>query len=228
MTQWEQIKSEYKNIPVPDEGSKRVLQAIGEAKEKRNRFKQLSKYATVAAAVLLVVILGPGMILFSGGMGAAKEDSAYLEMEYKSESAGADGGSFRTQGVKDEMSPATSNGSASKPPEAMQNVKAEADAALPAESPEYGLNEPDCFTAEEIEAISREIISQMEMRMREMGETYYIRSEENSAGFEQIAKDQPFYINGDGQLVIVFEAGMVAPIEQGDIEFIIPVSVAAP
>ena len=108
------------------------------------------------------------------------------------------------------------------------NDKADADAALPAESPEYGLSEPDCFTVEEIEAISREIISQMEMRMREMGETYYIRSEENSAGFEQIAENQPFYINGDGQLVIVFEAGMVAPIEQGAIEFVIPASVAAP
>ena len=90
MTELEQLKKEYREIPVPADGPHQMLETIASAKRKRNRFKNLAKYGSVAAAAVLVLLL-PGMLLFSGSF-AAKEDSAYMEADkVAAESTGADG-----------------------------------------------------------------------------------------------------------------------------------------
>ena len=40
--------------------------------------------------------------------------------------------------------------------------------------------------------------------------------------FKTIDQDQQFYINSDGDLVICFDEGEVAPMYMGTLEFIIP------
>ena len=254
MTQWEQIKNEYRELPVPEGGRQQMLQAMADAKQKRNRRKRLTGYGTVVAAALLVVLLGPGMRLFSGGF-ASMNDSAVLEKDCAAESATADGAWF-SQSKADTMAPVTDSTAAevpatgylptNAPEEAFEEATGNSSTMQPG-TPEYGLDgnagntsdavnfgeelkaeAPQRFSAEEVETISGEIRRQMEQRMQETGGTYYIKGEEYPDGFEKIAEDQAYYVNADGLLVIVFPAGEVAPKEQGSVEFIIPAEVAAP
>lgn len=244
MTEWEQIKKEYREIPVPANGPHQVLTVMAEAKKKRNRFKRLTQYGTVAAAALLVVLLLPGMLLFSGGFGAS-EDNAAMEADCAVESTGSAGGWVTTESANDMgMVPAT-NSVATLAPEQGYDGMANKDTAVTEDASNYSMSDKTAvaenstenklqkleerfFTAEEQEAISKEILKQMEERMRENGETYYIKSEEYPEGFEQIAKEQEYYVNADGLLVVVFRAGVVAPKEQGAVEFIIPAEVVSP
>lgn len=202
MTEWEQIKNEYKDVPVPAEGLNQVLQAMAEAKRNRRRcrVKNIARYGTVAAAVLLVVLVVPGMLLFSGGFGGVANDAASTMMD--------------TTAATEECLP---------------------DSAVAETEREDGLMEKSASfntaaggMVKEQEAISKEILRQMEERMQKNGETYYIRSEEYPEGFALISEEQEFYINEEGLLVFVFRAGTVAPKEQGDVEFIIPAEVAVP
>ena len=43
--------------------------------------------------------------------------------------------------------------------------------------------------------------------------------------FKKIKDDQSFYVNADGELVIAFDEGDVAPMYMGSQEFVIPKSV---
>ena len=208
MTELEQLKKEYREIPVPADGPHQMLETIASAKRKRNRFKNLAKYGSVAAAAVLVLLL-PGMLLFSGSF-AAKEDSAYMEADkVAAESTGADG---------------------------MFDMKADTYKA-PATNDMYtqGIIEDNATgagggfqKADEREAISKEILRQMEERMQTAGETYYSKSEKYPDGFEMINENQKHYYTAEGLLVIVFEAGEVAPKKQGAIEFVIPAEVFTP
>lgn len=57
MEEWEQVKNEYKSVEIPKDGSHQVLEAMARAKRDRIRLRHLSRYATVAAAMLLILIL---------------------------------------------------------------------------------------------------------------------------------------------------------------------------
>ena len=57
--------------------------------------------------------------------------------------------------------------------------------------------------------------------------TYWIDSDMPEEDFSEIAEDQNFYINEDGELVISFNEGDVAPHSMGIVEFIIPDEVTA-
>lgn len=50
-------------------------------------------------------------------------------------------------------------------------------------------------------------------------------TDEDADGFTTIAKDQNFYINKDGKLIIVFDEGSIAPAYKGICEFTIPTKV---
>lgn len=67
------------------------------------------------------------------------------------------------------------------------------------------------------EIINQEINKQIIVR-QEGGEVFF----EDDEGFTGISKDQSFYVNEDGQLVIVFGLYEIAPYAEGIIEFIIP------
>ncbi len=211
MTEWEQIKKEYREISIPVDGPHQVLTAMADAKKKRNRYRHLAQYGTVAAA-LLVILLLPGMLWFSGGKGAANESAA---MKSDNVLQFAEDGII-LESVCDTMAPTTA-----------PTTSGTADADQNCESEEYKATQK-YFTPEEQSAISREIRKQMEERMTETGETYYSKREAYPEGFEQIEENQEYYINTDGLFVIVFRAGVIAPEEQGTVEFVIPAEVALP
>ena len=43
-----------------------------------------------------------------------------------------------------------------------------------------------------------------------------------TTGFTEVKKDQSFYISGEGKLVLVFPQGEVAPMAQGEQQFVMP------
>lgn len=205
MTEWEQLKKEYREIPVPTEGPSQLLQTIAKAKRKRNRLKNFARYGTVAAAVLLVLLI-PGRMLFSGGFGTvAENDSMKMDCSIQS--------------------PATGNWVTEESAEEKYSVSkgTPAPQAVADSTANFGNNMEECR-----EAISREILFQMQERMRIEGETYYYKSAEYPEGFEQINEEQEYYINEEGLLVVVFEAGTVAPEKYGKVEFVIPAGVFQP
>ncbi len=74
-----------------------------------------------------------------------------------------------------------------------------------------------------IGVISQEILRQMEYRVENKGQDYYIPGGiwKPSECFKEIDPDQNFYIDSDGQLVIVFDEYEVAPGSMGMPEFVI-------
>lgn len=56
---------------------------------------------------------------------------------------------------------------------------------------------------------------------------YFLDSDMPEDDFTELAADQSFYINSDGNLVIVFDEGQVAPMYMGVQEFVIPQEVMA-
>lgn len=82
-----------------------------------------------------------------------------------------------------------------------------------------------------IRLISGNIQEQMKTQMKENPDTFYwvhgaadvLPTDE----FKTIKKDQNFYINNDGKLVIVFDKYEVAPGYMGSVEFVIPTEAIA-
>lgn len=71
-----------------------------------------------------------------------------------------------------------------------------------------------------VTAISEDIKAQMMQRMAEdENQSYFINSDMPEEDFQQIAPDQQFYVNQDGQLVIVFNEYEVAPGSMGCPQF---------
>ncbi|WP_274365836.1 RsiV family protein [Paenibacillus thermotolerans] len=92
---------------------------------------------------------------------------------------------------------------------------------------------PSLFTDDRyINLISDNIKEQMKEQMKADSEKmYWVEGTGNKIdelNFISIAKDQPFYINEDGKLVIVFNKYEVAPGYMGVLEFMIPTDAIAP
>ncbi len=223
MTEWEQIKKEYREIPIPTDGPHQMLEVMASAKRKRDQWKRVVKCGSGVAAALLVVILLPGIVFFNSGFGESKDMAAPETLFDSAESTGSsDGWFFATEaGTAEENKAEAPQSTASSEVDcdgAMNNVGSSAP-VLENSAEDFSL----C-----IENISAEILRQMETRMQENGETYYIKSELYPEGFEKISEEQNYYVNEDELYVIVFEAGTVAPEAMGVIEFIIPAEVAVP
>lgn len=76
--------------------------------------------------------------------------------------------------------------------------------------------------------ISENIKEQMKQQMKaDSDKTYWVGSESDIPGFETIDKNQSFYINNEGKLVISFNKYDVAPGYMGVVEFTIPTDVIA-
>ncbi|MCQ4727018.1 DUF3298 domain-containing protein [Anaerotignum faecicola] len=74
-----------------------------------------------------------------------------------------------------------------------------------------------------ITPISEYIKGEMERLNKEEGGMYFLPENENNfEGFEKIEKDQKFYINDDGNIVICFDKYEVAAGAQGSPEFVLP------
>lgn len=73
-----------------------------------------------------------------------------------------------------------------------------------------------------VAVISQDIKAQMKQRMAEDdGQVYFIDTDMPQDDFQQIAADQNFYYNQDGQLVIAFDEYQVAPGSMGCPQFVI-------
>lgn len=81
--------------------------------------------------------------------------------------------------------------------------------------------------ADYISVLSKEVIRQMREKMKnEEGADFFIDSEDMpEEDFKQIKKNQNFYLNKDGKLVLVFDKYEVAPGYVGQVEFVIPYKV---
>lgn len=83
----------------------------------------------------------------------------------------------------------------------------------------------DLFTDDSyIETISEEIKRQMQAQMDADENVYYWLHDEEIPewNFQQIAKDQSFYISQEGNLIICFNEGDVAPMYMGCVTFEMP------
>ena len=81
-----------------------------------------------------------------------------------------------------------------------------------------------------VSPISQNIKMQMREKMRgDSGTMYWIDIPKDAPvyewSFKKIKDDQSFYVNADGELVIAFDEGDVAPMYMGSQEFVIPKSV---
>lgn len=73
--------------------------------------------------------------------------------------------------------------------------------------------------------LSEEVISQMKAHNQKGDYPYFIQDGEYDQGFTEVKKDQSFYINGEGKLVLVFPQGEVAPMARGEQQFVMPNSI---
>ena len=81
----------------------------------------------------------------------------------------------------------------------------------------------DLIEPESFETVSEEIKDQMREQMEADDSVYYwLDSDISEWNFTEIAQDQNFYWNADGDLVIVFDEYEVAPGFMGCPEFVIP------
>ena len=72
-----------------------------------------------------------------------------------------------------------------------------------------------------VNVISENIKKQMKVQMKgDSNKSYFLDKEEDA--FDKIERDQDFYINKDGKLVISFDKYEVAPGYMGAVEFVIP------
>lgn len=77
-------------------------------------------------------------------------------------------------------------------------------------------------------AISDNIKEQMRQQMKQDPDlTFWIDSDVPAWDFQSVSEDSTFYVNEDGNLVIVFDEGEVAPMFMGVEEFTIPGTVTA-
>lgn len=195
MTQWEQLKNEYRDVTVPVNGQAQMLVTMEKARQKRNNHKKYLKYGSLVAAAMLVLLLLPASMFRMGSKSAAPETAfqntggmmfdAVMEESVMEESAVEEGWLMNSTTTADSM------------------AAPEMDMSMEAPEERAG------FSEEELEAIRLEISGQL-------GEDVVI---DNSI---------EYYINEEGLYVIVFEAGEIAPEEQGVVEFVIPVEVVSP
>ena len=75
-----------------------------------------------------------------------------------------------------------------------------------------------------LDVLTQSIRRQMQQQMEEDGSDvcYWMDSEYPQLDFTRLREEANFYINGGGELVIVFDEGEVAPMSMGVVEFVIP------
>lgn len=85
------------------------------------------------------------------------------------------------------------------------------------------LNDIFLENSDYIERISQNIKDQMTERMAaDSSKIYWLDSEVEAWNFQTITEETNFYLNEDGNVVIGFDEGEVAPMSMGTVEFVIP------
>lgn len=214
--QLEQLKKEYREIPVPEHGIDGVKAAMERATRKKRLKKRLMSYVPMAAAAMLVIFVAPAVmnVLFASG-GAAMES--------------APDGFYN--GIAKDM--------AGKYDKAESSV---ADAVVPSKEPVYQMEVPMTegkmsAEAKEIETktlrakiladpvicdkIREEIASQIKIRVQKGEDAFIERFASSDARVYEPAEPE-YYLNEDGLLVVRYAPGKLVSVKYGEIEFIIP------
>ena len=195
----EQIKIEYRNIPVPADGAAKLQPVMQRAREKRNARRPVAAYGSLAAAAAVLILLIPGMrSIFLMGSAAGGSDMMYdAAVEESAEISPVTDCVPETESTKTY----TTYQANLKDGAAASEVKAE-----------FGVTDSlwDTISIEERNAIEAEILLQMENREEEFYE------------FSSLSSEQDFYLDEAGCLNVVFPAGSLAAEEYGDIFFTIP------
>ncbi|MBE5951309.1 MAG: DUF3298 domain-containing protein [Lachnospiraceae bacterium] len=206
-----QLKKEYQEIPIPEHGIDGVKAAIEKARKKKRLRKRLVSYASMAAAAMLVVFVAPGVMLSMFAGGSANESAS---MGY--DSMGKD---MLNGGIKAESDAVT------EPWYSYEKPAADDGAVAPGWFPEASEQKGTWASAFSDEATREKIEAEMsrQIRVRGLGgeeALAAIGASSELLDFEE--KDADHYLDENGQLVIVFPAGELAPEKYGEIKFIIP------
>ena len=74
-----------------------------------------------------------------------------------------------------------------------------------------------------VKTLSEEVKRQMQTEMAQDPEKlFFLDSDIAEDNFKEIKKDQSFYVNSNGKLVICFDEGEVAPMSEGSLQFVMP------
>ncbi len=214
--EWEKIKTEYKEIPVPEHGIAQIEEVIERAKYHRNRRKKWIAYGAVAAALLLILFLPRS---FGGGLdlGFYKKAENATEMIVTKDTLSNGSIEERVEdaitmdsSIVEEVADAESETNTDFSTEVSNHCESALKQNKPEDNSNLGLiieveSGDSVFevylSKEEVQAINKEISSQIE------------NISEQSL-FLGISTKQAYYINEDELLVVVWK--------EENLEFIIP------
>ncbi len=195
MSELEQLKIEYREIPVPKEGLTRIEAAMQKAAEKKALKKRLMKFGTLTAAAMFVFVAGIGTIAMSGGMKMANESAGFATEK---------GDDFTdnkyTDGVLNIGNTAVE----------MESSKSDAVMEVPGQAvtgPGQELKKlKDCIhiSGQGLENLGKEVAFQLKLQ-----------------NIINITGEQNCYFDGEGQLVLVFEAGELFE-DSAEVQLVIP------
>ncbi len=198
--EWEQIKTEYKEIPVPKHGMAQIEEAMEKAVYHRSRRKKVTAYSAIAAALLLILVLpksflGEFLVNSSeeaenttNGMGLAKDTAIELKEKEINSSVLYDSITEEIEDIEADMAAdfgvTESFGTVSSMLPVQKESGVESEWRIEVKD---GDNILSIFLSkEEVKAINQEISYQR-------GETI------------SISEEQAYYINEDGLLVVIWE-----------------------
>ena len=198
--EWEQIKTEYKEIPVPKHGMAQIEEAMEKAVYHRSRRKKVTAYSAIAAALLLILVLpksflGEFLVNSSeeaenttNGMGLAKDTAIEFKEKEINSSVLYDSITEEIEDIEADMAAdfgvTESFGTVSSMLPVQKESGVESEWRIEVKD---GDNILSIFLSkEEVKAINQEISYQR-------GETI------------SISEEQAYYINEDGLLVVIWE-----------------------
>lgn len=244
MTEWEQMKKEYRDVQIPANGPHQMLEMIEKAKRDRRKsqWKRAARYGAAIAAAILVVLLIPGFMLLSGGFSGSSDETAVEadrnNMAYTGSGQESAKGTYSDAGSAEYsysvMSPAANQSTAAMDSEAVTEEMGSAGgnsngSCAYASEPEKAENDTEerrpvselllLLSETQKEMLCGEISRQMEER-RQQGEEYYTMYDVLTE--EVLLEGQSFYMRKDGQIVIEYAPGIIAPEAYGNISFLIP------
>ncbi|QED47154.1 anti-sigma-V factor rsiV [Cytobacillus dafuensis] len=275
----EELKTEYKNIPIPDELDFVVERALKKGKKNKRGYKWMA--GTAAAAILFIggINISPAMansLAEVPVVGSIVKVLTFTEFKVDEDKYQADikvpaisdsengelaqslNEKYLTEGkelyeqFKAEMDELEKEGGGHVGVDSGYEVKTDNDQILSIgryvvntvgssstvmkydtidKKNDILLSLPMLFKDDSyVKIISENIQEQMREQMKESNfeKVYWVADsgiEDNLEVFELIKKDQNFYINKDGKLVISFDKYEVSPGSMGIVEFVIPTEI---
>ena len=203
----EEIKREYQEIRIPEQGTDGVKAAMERAMQRKRRKARMITYASMAASVAILLFAAPqvGLRLFAGGS-AASESAGRVDMN--------------KAGWSDMLKAEDAESVYENPANASYGTVGDL-VTETAEDGQESLSVSLLADAAVVEKIRMEIADQINRRAQS-GEEAFISMLASSQFQEYNPKEQEYFLNENDLLVIRYAPGTLAPERFGAIEFIIP------